>query len=455
MKYKAITGAVLTVLMISMLTLAFNIQRTESSKPPATEWTSTYSGYDALSVIQTSDGGYALAGITWSSENSYDFWLVKTDDDGNQQWNKTYGGANPEWAYSVVETGDEGYALTGFTRSFGAGDANFWLVKVDSSGNIEWNTTYGGSNDDAARSIVKTSDGGYALTGETKSLGAGGSDFWLVKTDGYGTQQWNTTYGGATDDDAFSVIQTSDGGYALAGYTTSFGVGESDFWLVKVDSSGNMEWNTTYGGANDEWAYSVVKTSDGGYALAGYTTSFGVGESDFWLVKTDGYGNQQWNKTYGGVNSDDAYSVVGTSDGGYALTGKTESFGAGKSDFWLVKVDSSGNMEWNTTYGGTNDDAAHSVIETSDGGYALCGYTWSFETGTAEHDAWLVKVAGPSVNQFGLPVPYIALASIIIVAVVAAVFIVKRRKKTKLGDQTTPTSAKKRTQLLQIRFSFF
>jgi len=438
MKYKAITGAVLTVLIIGMLTLAFNIQHAESSEPPAIEWTRTYSGYGAFSVIQTSDGGYALAGYTWSFEtNSWDFWLVKTDGDGTQQWNKTYGGANNEWAYSVVETGDGGYALAGFTRSFGAGDANFWLVKVDSSGNIEWNITYGGANDDAARSVVETSDGGYVLTGKTESSGAGEPDFWLVKTDGYGNQQWNKTYGGANNDDAYSVVGTSDGGYALAGYTASFGAGGRDFWLVKVDSSGNMEWNKTYGGVNDEWAYSVVKTSDSGYALVGYTTSLGAGGSDFWLVKTDGYGNRQWNKTYGGANSDAAHSVVETSDGEYVLAGKTESFGAGKSDFWLVKVDSSGDMEWNTTYGGTNDDAANSIVGTSDGGYALAGYTWSFGTRTRT-DAWLVKVARPTpVDKFGLLFPYIALASIIIVAVVAAVFIVKRRKKAKLEDQTT------------------
>ena len=203
--------------------------------------------------------------------------------------------------------------------------------------------------------------------------------------------EWNKTYGGANGDLAYSVIQTNDGGYALAGYTASFGAVLIDFWLVKTDSAGNLVWSQTYGGANFDEAYSMIQTSDGGYALAGYTESFGAGAADFWLVKTDSAGNLVWSRTYGGANGDVAYSVIQTSDGGYALACMTASFGAGWSDFWLVKTDSTGNMIWSQTYGGANDDVAYSVIQTNDGGYALAGFTKSF--GAGGQDFWLVKVA--------------------------------------------------------------
>ena len=202
----------------------------------------------------------------------------------------------------------------------------------------EWTKTYGGASDDWAYALVQTSDGGYAVAGSTNSSGAGGYDFWLVKTDAGGNMQWNRNYGGTGVEIAYSVVQTSDGGYALAGITYSFTAGSWDFWLVKTDASGNMQWSKTYGGTGHDYAYSLVQTGDGGYAIAGYTNSFGAGGYDFWLVKTDASGNMQWSKTYGGPGVEIAYSVVQTSDGGYALAGYTNSFGAGSYDFWFVKV---------------------------------------------------------------------------------------------------------------------
>ncbi|WXG46216.1 MAG: hypothetical protein WED05_06055 [Candidatus Atabeyarchaeum deiterrae] len=213
-----------------------------------------------------------------------------------------------------------------------------WLAATMPPPQAAWNKTYGGTGYDAARSVQQTSDGGYILAGYTSSFGAGGYDFWLVKTDGSGNQQWNKTYGGASDDGARSVQQTSDGGYVVAGYTTSFGAGGYDFWLVKTDGSGNQQWNKTYGGTGYDSAQSVQQTSDGGYVMAGGTFLSGASFADFCLVKTDGSGNQQWNKTYGGAVHDSAYSVQQTSDGGYIVAGLTWSFGAGGDDFWLVKT---------------------------------------------------------------------------------------------------------------------
>jgi len=265
-------------------------------------------------------------------------------------WSKTFGGTDYDQAYSLVKTSDGGYALAGNTYSFGAGDSDFWLIKTDGSGNVEWNETYGGAGYDSASSLVQTSDGGYALAGQTESFGAGLGDFWLVKTDEYGNMEWSRTYGGVGRDSANSLVQTSDGGYAIAGNTFSFGAGEDDVWLVKTDGSGNMEWNRTYGGAGYDLASSLVQTSDGGYGLAGGTRSLGFGNSDVWLVKTDGLGNMEWNRTYGGEVNDCANSLVETSDGGFALAGGTESFGAGGYDVWFIRTNEQGIPEfpsWN------------------------------------------------------------------------------------------------------------
>jgi parallel beta-helix repeat protein len=351
-------------------------------------WSQNYGGTDgdyATSVVETSDGGYALAGYTGPfGAGIDDFLLIKTDSLGKLEWNQTYGGTSIDRACSVVETSDGGYAILGETLSFGAGMGDFWLIKTDANGNMQWSKLYGGTDRDAAQSLVETSDGGYALAGYTYSYGAGSNDAWLVKTDELGNMEWNRTYGTADRDIASSLVQTSDGGYAIAGQTYSFGAGEGDFWLVKTDGSGNIEWSQTYGGTGTEGIFvSLVQTADAGYAIAG---DFG---SDYWLVKTNSAGKLQWNQTYGGRLSDTARSLVQTSDGGYALAGETRSFGAGIGDAWLVKTDASGNMEWNHTYGGPMSELAASLIETSDGGYALAGETGSFSAGHI--DAWLVK----------------------------------------------------------------
>jgi len=392
---KIVYEIIAILLLVSILTLALNIQQAGSSEPPETEWNRTYGGAsadNAQSVVQTIDGGYAIAGQTESfGAGGLDYWLVKTDAYGNMQWNKTYGGASTDYACSVVERNDGGYAIAGGTHSFGAGNADFWLIKTDAAGNMEWHQTYGGAGIDWASHLVQTSDGGYILAGLTQSFGAGGEDCWLVKTDSSGNMQWNKTYGGTGNDVAKEVVETSDGGYAIACRTSSFGAGNYDFWLIKTDSAGNVEWSQTYGGPYLEWGRSVVQTDDGGYAIAGNTRSFGAGGDDCWLVKTDAAGNMQWNQTYGGTGHDHPGSLVQTRDGGYAMIGRTESFGAGMVDWWLVKTYANGTMEWNKTYGGTGVEESNQIIQTSDGGYAIAGWTGSF--GAGNYDFWLIKLA--------------------------------------------------------------
>ena len=388
-------GIMMILLIAGMLGL---VHEASSSEFPVVEWNKTYggTGLDACkALVQTGDGGYTLAGDTYSfGAGRSDAWLVKTDANGNMSWNMTYGGTGDDEFCRVLQTGDGGYALVGYTDSFGNGDRDCWLVKTDVNGNMQWRRTYGGTGDDRGYDLIQAGDGGYALVGYTDSFGAGGYDFWLVKTNATGYEEWNMTYGGRGYDEAYAMVQAGDGGYTLAGYTDSFGAGGYDFWLVKTNATGYEEWNMTYGGTGFDVAQNVlIQTSDGGYALEGLTGSFGAGSLDAWLVKTDSYGTMQWNKSYGGTEVDGAYALVQTGDGGYTLAGETYSFGDGDSDFWLVKTDAYGNMQWNKTYGGTGYDCAYAVAQADDGGYALAGPTASFGAGST--DFWLIKLAPP------------------------------------------------------------
>jgi len=330
------------IVLFVLLALPLIVQAEASS----TMWIQTYGGdgYDrAEAVIQTSDGGYALAGSM----------LVKTDSEGNMQWNRSYGGN------AMVQTSDGGYALAGSM-----------LVKTDSEGNMQWNRSYGVT----ITSMVQTSDGGYALAGSTIVAPAVEAYFRLVKTDALGYRQWNKTYPRGAYDLAQSVIQTSDGGYAIAGITRP-GVGEGDFLLIKTDSSGDMEWSNTYGSQDKDEGHVVVQTSDGGYALAGLMWNRSGGDAG--LIKTDSAGNMQWKRNYG---EGSAWAMALTSDGGYILACSS-----------LVKIDSEDNIQWNQPYE-HKYGAARCVIQTSDGGYALAGTSRIIiDDDLAGYYAWLIK----------------------------------------------------------------
>jgi hypothetical protein len=214
-------------------------------------------------------------------------------------------------------------------------------VKLDSSGNVQWTKTIGGSLTDVASSIIQSSDGGYVVAGYTQSFGAGGSDMYVVKLDSSGNVQWTKTIGGLSDDVALSIIQSSDGGYVVAGNT---GGGVYDFYVVKLDSSGNVIWTKTISGRNLDFAYSIIRSSDGGYVVAGFTYSFDTGTLEMYVVKLDSSGNVIWTKTIVGLSDDYARSIIQSSDGGYVVAGWTYSFGAGQADFYVVKMDANGNV---------------------------------------------------------------------------------------------------------------
>jgi len=351
------------------------------------------------SLIQTSDGGYAIAGsysfFGYKEEvdevYAGDVYLVKLDANGNLQWTKTIGGEKTDGGFSLIQTSDGGYAIAGYTSSFGAGEADVYVVKLDAKGNLQWTKTIGGKKDDMGFSLIKTSDGGYAIAGFTSSFGAGGDDVYVVKLDANGNLQWTKTIGGTGDDRGFSLIQTSDGGYAIAGLTNSFGAGWADVYVVKLDANGNLQWTKTIGGEYFDGGSSLIQTADGGYAIAGHTRSFGAGGDDVYVVKLDANGNLRWTKTIGGPDYDWGSSLIQTSDGGYAIAGFfTRSFGSGSWGVYLVKLDADGNLQWTKTIGGENDDSGSSLIQTSDGGYAITGATNSF--GAGGRDVYVVKL---------------------------------------------------------------
>jgi len=307
----------------------------------------TYGGTSddfARFVQQTSDGGYIVVGET-NSFGELDIFLIKTDAKGNIQWAKTYEVMDFEYASYVQQTSDGGYIVAGLTTHF-RGNLDILLIKTDANGNIIWAKTYEGTDYDYVSSVQQTSDGGYILAGYTGSFGAGESDIFLIKTEAKGNIQWAKTYGEKGSERASSVRQTSDGGYILAGYTDSFGAGEGDIFLIKTDANGNIIWAKTYGGEFDDKAFSVQQTSDGGYIVAGYTGSFGDGDWNIFLIKTDAKGNIQWAKTYGEADTIDreAFPVQQTSDGGYILASTTISLGAGERDIFLIKTDARGNV---------------------------------------------------------------------------------------------------------------
>ena len=360
------------------------------------QWNRTFggSGWDVgFSVAQTSDGGYIVAGYTRSyGAGGNDVWLIKTNSEGNRQWSRTFGGSDWDGAYCVAQTSDGGYIVAGYTRSYDAGADDAWLIKTDSEGNEQWNRTFDGSGWDGAYSVEQTTDGGYILTGWRGSyIGRHQNDIWLIKTDSEGNEQWNRVFGGLLLDVGRCVRQTSDGGYIVIGKTWSYGAGCYDVWLIKTDSEGNKQWNRTFGGSEWDVGNCVAQTSDGGYIIVGRTTSYGAGAGDAWLIKTDSEGDEQWNQTFGGSGYDVGYCVTQTSDGGYIIAGEARSYADSRGDAWLIKTDSEGDEQWNQTFGGLGYyDVSYSVAQTSDGGYIVTGWTRSY--GAGRDSVWLIKV---------------------------------------------------------------
>jgi len=371
---------------------------TQSSPPDwgaATSWNRTYGGPEDETphpVFQTSDGGYVVAGSSWSYDmgDYYDAWLVKTGPTGEVQWTRTFGGVAGDEIRDARQTADGGFVLAGITHSFSPGyHGDFWLIRTDDGGREVWSRNYGGYESDAGLATRQTADGGYVIAGRTESYGAGGTDAWLVRTDANGNELWSKTFGGLEPDVAYSVLETGDGGFVFTGETSSSGAGATDVWLIRTDEDGTELWRRTFGGVLVDGAHCVQQTADLGYILAGGTMSQGAGSLDGWLIKTDANGNEQWNRTFGGADLDLLFFVEQTPDGGYAASGTTYSAGAGGGDVWLVRTDGEGNEIWSRTFGGAGQDESFWLGLTADGGTILSAKTQSF--GAGEGDFQLIK----------------------------------------------------------------
>uniref|UniRef100_A0A832MMH2 PEGA domain-containing protein n=1 Tax=Pseudothermotoga hypogea TaxID=57487 RepID=A0A832MMH2_9THEM len=355
-------------------------------------WQKVFGGSNddrAYSIQQTSDGGYIVAGYTWSSSNREEVYILKLDANGNKVWEKTFGGSYDDRAYCIQQTSDGGYIVAGYTKSFGAGGEDVYILKLGANGNKVWEKTFGGSSDDLAYFIQQTSDGGYVVAGYTWSSSKW-EDVYILKLDANGNKVWEKTFGGSDNDGAYSVQQTNDGGYVAAGYTKSFGSGWYDAYVLKLDENGNNVWEKTFGGNSWDEACSIQQTSDGGYIVAGYTSSFGSGSYDVYILKLDTSGNEVWSKTFGESSDDLAWSIQQTSDGGYIVAGYTKSFGAGGEDVYILKLDAVGNKVWEKILGGSYDERAYCIQQTSDGGYIVAGYTSPF--GAGNYDVYIIKM---------------------------------------------------------------
>ena len=306
-------------------------------------------------------------------------------------WTRSIGGIADDQGKSVIQTTDGGFVITGYTESFGAGGKDVGLMKLDSNGNLLWIKTFGGTLDDEGNSVIQTTDGNYVITGYTFLPDpVFGQYVGLMKVDPNGNLIWLKTFGNVDDSYVGNcAIQTTDGGFVITGYTSNPPL-PYDVLLIKTDSNGNQIWSKTYGGNQRDEGYSVVQTNDGGFVITGETNSFGAGLEDVLLIKTDSNGNLTWLKTFGGTAYDGGRFVIEATDGNFVIAGTTISFGAGVYDVGLIKVDQNGNLIWIKTFGGTSSDFGFSLIQASDGNFVITGRTESF--GSGWNDVGLMKV---------------------------------------------------------------
>ncbi len=404
---------------------------------PVIQWQHSFGGSDfdhIRSVHQTFEGGYILGGNTTSSNGDvtgqhgdYDNWVIKLDNSGNVEWKYCYGGSSGEELRSICQTTDSGYFVVGYTSSTngdvsgGHGSADFWIYKLDKTGSMLWQKCLGGSGDDQGKFGIQTSDGGYIVTGWTNSNDGdvsglhGSHDEWVVKLDSTGSIQWQKCIGGSDFDFGASIEQTNDNGYIVGGRTASSdgdvtGLHDyEDFWILKLDSNGNLQWQKCLGGSDEEEFYSIQHCNDGGYIGCGYTMSSdgdisgAHGDYEAWVVKLDSTGDLQWQKCLGGSFYDAAFELQQTRDFGFIVVGETYSTNGdvtgnhGSGDLWVIKLDPSGMIEWQKCLGGSLDEGGYAINQTDDDGFIIGGISRSFDgdltTNNGLVDSWVIKLS--------------------------------------------------------------
>jgi len=341
-----------------------------------------------FSAKQTHDKGFVLAGYTKSyGTGGNNFYIIKTDSLSTVIWSKIYGGALDDEIYNIQQTTDGGYIMAGYTKSFGIQYYDAVLLKTDANGDTLWAKTYGGLGSDYGNTVIQTKDGGYIMAGYTTDS----TSIYIVKTDVQGNLLWQKTLGAGTGiTDAYCIKQTTDKGYIITGYGNGFGEVNGDVFLIKTDSLANPIFTKTYGYKGADWGSFMCETTDGGYVIGGsYSTDSTQTDIDTYIIKTDANGDTLWTRAFGGSGNDYGQYIQQTTDGGYILSGYTNSFGAGDYDAFLLKVNANGDTVFAKTFGGTGDDEANMVTQTSDGGYILAGQSNSF--GKGSYDFYLVK----------------------------------------------------------------
>lgn len=392
---KALKYSLVVVLSILMQSIAFSQVKFERILGGI--------GYDyGYSVVQTYDKEYVVAGTTSSSGyGSSDMYLLKTDSMGVSVWQKTFGGINIDQGFTITQTTDTGLVIAGYTNSFGFGGYDMYLIKTDKFGDVLWTKTYGGSNWDFAYSIKQTTDGGFIIAGGTYSFGAGDEDMFLVKTDSDGDTLWTKSYGGMNEDEASSVTQTSDGGYILTGYTKSYGDTNGDIYTIKTDGNGDTLWTKKLRFSGVDKATQIIQTLDGGYISTGVSEDILASRNDAFIIKTDSNGDTIFTKRFGSPNDAAAYSICESSFGGYVWVGKLKIGSTYKVYFY--KIDALGNWNYAYLFGGVDDNEGRSVKQTTDKGYIVAGNTTSYNNGLG--DIYLFKTDSLGISS-GIVVNY-------------------------------------------------
>jgi hypothetical protein len=390
-KCNSVKWSLLFLLLISVRVLA---------QPPDTSWLKTYGGTGSdggRTIIQTSDQGYLIAGWTWSfGSGRNDVFLVKTTSLGDTLWTKAFGSPFSDSYASALQTSGTNY-IVAYTRGLTTGNADIGLVKIDSIGDTVWTKSYGSMTVDGCYDLEQTIDSGFVLVGWTYS-GLGGADVYVIKTDSTGDTLWTRTYGGPEDDYGYSIEPTDDHGYIIAGYTNSFGGGDYDIYIIKTDADGDTVWTSVLGGDADDFGYAVRETPASDYMIAGATWSFGYGtpvNSNVYLSKYNASGDTSWTRTFGGSENDGAYSIQHTIDNNFVIAGYTNSYGAGSFDIYTLKIDPYGDTLWTTTYGAASYDYGFSIIQNNDSSYTIVGSTLSY--GAGDYDVLLIKTE-PDLN---------------------------------------------------------
>lgn len=419
----------LSCLILLLATLSISAQ-------PAIEWQKCFGGSEiewANSIIQTNDGGYIVCGGSNSNDGDVtdnngdlDCWIVKLSITGLIEWQQSLGGSKEDAATSIQQTNDNGFIIAGYSKSDNGdvtcnyGFFDYWIVKLSDSGEIDWQQCLGGSHDDVPTSIQQTNDGGYIVCGSTRSADGditnnkGFFDYWIAKLTNIGEIEWQSSFGGSGADYARSVSQTIDGGYIIAGGSTSNdgditgNHGNYDYWVVKLTNIGELEWQKSLGGSDNDYARFIQQTMDGGYILTGYTKSVDGditeyhAEEDFWVVKLNNMGFIEWQRTAGGNGRDVGICIQQISEGGYIASGLSSSTDGdvtgnnGSEDFWVVNLNSVGAIDWQKSLGGTGIDNAYFIRQTTDNGYILAGQSESTDGDVSGNhgnkDFWVVKL---------------------------------------------------------------